>query len=216
MGIAGRKLLGRGCDCESGDERPASIAQGWWGMHEVSATGDAMKREFSSLSTQEALHVAIFIEERNAEIYQQFADLFAEFRDPESLEIAGVFWDMSAEERKHGTQLLERYFERFGIRPCAITEDEIRDFIEVPRLDNGDLFAITRAKIANPPRHMAFDVAIQAENSAMRYYSRLVEQTEDEELCAFYRELAEFEGDHLRYLIRKKHEAKSAAGADEA
>jgi rubrerythrin len=174
-----------------------------------------MKREFSSLTTQEALHVAIFIEERNADIYQQFAEMFAEFRDPESLEIAGVFWDMASEERRHGTTLLERYFERFGIQPCAITEDEISDFIEVPRLENGDLFAVSRAKLAAPPRHMAFDVAIQAENSAMRYYHRLIESTADEQLCELYRELCEFEGEHLRYLVRKKNEARSAAAETE-
>jgi rubrerythrin len=175
-----------------------------------------MKREFTSLTTQEALHVAIFIEERNAEIYQQFAEMFAEFRDPESLEIAGVFWDMATEERRHGTALLERYFERFGIAPCAITEDEICDFIEVPRLDNGDIFAVTRAKLVSAPRHMALDVAIQAESSALRYYTRLVEQTTDQSLREFYRELCEFEGDHMRFLIRKKHEARSAAGTEEA
>lgn len=175
-----------------------------------------MKREFSSLTTQEALHVAIFIEERNAEIYHQFAEMFAEFRDPDSLEIAGVFWDMSNEERHHGSLLQERYFERFGTRPCAVTEDEISDFIEVPRLEGGDLFAITRAKIAHAPRHMALEVAIQAENSALRYYARLVDQTVEDDLREFYRELAEFEGDHLRFLMRKKSEAKNAASPEEA
>jgi len=184
--------------------------------NELSFDGTVMKRSFSTLTTQEALHVAIFVEERNAEIYQQFAEMFAEFRDPESLEIAGVFWDMATEERRHGTSLLERYFERFGIQPCSITEDQISDFIEVPRLENGDLFAVTRAKLASPPRHMAFDVALQAENSALRYYARLIEQTDDEELCNFYRELCEFEGDHLRYLIRKKNEARSEEKTEEA
>jgi rubrerythrin len=173
-----------------------------------------MKRDFQSLTTQEALHVAIFIEERNADIYQQFAEMFAEFRDPESLDIAGVFWDMATEERQHGTQLLERYFERFGFRPCAITEDEITDFIEVPRLDNGDLFAVTRAKLLSAPRHMALDVAIQAENSALRYYTRLVGQTADDELRALYRELAQFEGDHVGYLIRKRQQECKAAGEE--
>ena len=38
-----------------------------------------MKRDFASLSAQEALHVAIFIEERNADIYHQLAEMFAEF-----------------------------------------------------------------------------------------------------------------------------------------
>ena len=31
-----------------------------------------MKRDFASLTPQEALHVAIFIEERNAEIYDRY------------------------------------------------------------------------------------------------------------------------------------------------
>ena len=34
-----------------------------------------MKRDFAALSAQEAVHVAIFIEERNAEIYHQFAEI---------------------------------------------------------------------------------------------------------------------------------------------
>jgi len=58
-----------------------------------------MKRQFTSLTPQEALHVAIFIEERNSELYHRFAEMFVEFRDVESLEIASVFWDMAAEER---------------------------------------------------------------------------------------------------------------------
>ena len=66
-----------------------------------------VKRAFASLNAQEALHVAIFIEERNANIYRQFSEMFAEFRDPESLEVASAFWEMSEEERDHGTALLE-------------------------------------------------------------------------------------------------------------
>jgi rubrerythrin len=104
-----------------------------------------MKRDFASLTAQEALHVAIFIEERNAEIYHQFAELFAGFRDDESLEIASTFWDMAVEERRHGTDLQQRYFDRYGTRPCAITDDDVRDFIEVPQLNSGDIFAISRA-----------------------------------------------------------------------
>ena len=93
-----------------------------------------MKRDFASLTAQEALHVAIFIEERNAEIYTQFAELFAEFRDAESLQIAQVFHEMAEEERHHGTMLQERYFERYGTQHCIITEENIRELIEVPKL----------------------------------------------------------------------------------
>ena len=70
-----------------------------------------MRRTFASLNPQEALHVAIFIEERSADIYHRFARMFTEFRDPDSLEIASVFLDMAVEERRHSTVLQEKYQE---------------------------------------------------------------------------------------------------------
>jgi rubrerythrin len=165
-----------------------------------------MKREFSSLSVQEALHVAIFVEERNAALYEEFADLFTEFKDPESLEMASTFIEMAEEERTHSSQLQERYFERYGRRSCAITEEEIRDIIEMPRLDKG-LFAIAKAKISPIPARKALEVALAAELSAERFYKRLVEITPDRALRSFYQELAIFEKDHTRDLERRMHMA---------
>src|ERR1700740_742823 len=138
------------------------------------------KRTFASLTPPEALHVAIFIEERNAEIYHQFAEMFAEFRDPESLEIAAAFWDMANEERQHGTLLQKRYFDRYGTRPCAVTEDDICDFIEIPRLENGELFTFSRLEVGRSPRQMSLEVALAAEQSASRFYTRLAEISADE------------------------------------
>ncbi len=174
-----------------------------------------MKREFASLSAQEALHVAIFIEERNAEIYTQFAELFAEFHDPESSQIAELFWEMADEERHHGTMLQERYFERYGTQHCIVTEESIRDLIEVPRLDNGELFAIVRSKTAHSPKYKALEIALTAEESAQKFYSRLVPQTPDETLKKIYYELAEFEDGHSRVLRSKIERARHATGSDE-
>ena len=171
-----------------------------------------MKREFASLTAQEALHVAIFIEERNAEIYHQFAEMFAGFRDAESLEIASTFWEMAAEERNHGTELQKRYFDRYGTRPCAITEDDIRDFIEVPRLESGDIFAISRAKGGRSPRELALEIAIAAEQNALRYYTRLAELTEDAELRQMYREFVDFESDHTDFLQKKVAATRRTSG----
>jgi rubrerythrin len=78
-----------------------------------------VKRPFASLTPQEALHVAIFIEERNANIYREFAEMFAEFRDPESLEMASAFWEMSNEEQCHGRSLQKCYFDRNSTQSCA-------------------------------------------------------------------------------------------------
>ncbi len=175
-----------------------------------------MKREFSSLSPQEALHVAVFIEERNAEIYQQFTELFTEFKDPDSLEIAQVFQDMAAEERHHGTILQERYFRRYGLQACAVTEDEISDMIEVPRLENGNIFAIARSETSRAPRQKALEVALAAEKTALRYYARLAELTNDDELRSLYLELGTFEGEHTDFLEKRLAECRRAVGGSQS
>lgn len=171
-----------------------------------------VKRTFASLSPQEALHVAIFIEERNAGVYSEFAEMFAEFRDPESLEIAAAFWDMANDERRHGTMLQQRYMDRYGTRPCAVTEDDITELIEVPRLENGEIFTISKLKIGRSPREMALEVAAAAEESAVRFYRRLADTTQDTELKAFYQEFVDLETNHGNWLDQKIAHARRTAG----
>jgi len=170
-----------------------------------------MKRDFASLTAQEALHVAVFIEERNAEIYHQFAELFAEFHDTDSLEIASTFWEMADEERQHGTLLQKLYFERFGNAPCAITEEDIRDFIEVPRLHDGEIFCTSKLKNGRSPRETALEVAINSEQAAVRYYTRLSQITNDPELRALYHEFVTFETHHTDWLQNKIAETRRSA-----
>jgi rubrerythrin len=155
---------------------------------------------FTSLNAQEALHVAIFIEERNATVYHQFAELFSEFHDLASLEVASTFWEMAHEEREHGTLLQNLYLQRYGTAPCAITEEDIAEFIEVPNL--GEIGGL----VGNPvrgdrsPRERALEIAISAEQNA--YYRRLSTETEDPQR-SLYRDLAQFEGTHTEKLQRK-------------
>ena len=158
-----------------------------------------MTRAFTSLNPQEALHVAIFIEERNADIYQRFAEMFTEFRDPESLEIASIFWDMSVEEKRHSSQLQTRYQERYGNSNCALTEEDLQDMIEVPKLESTELFpAVEIGQVA--ARERALKVALDAEKSAQQFYHQLVEQTEDVALRRLYVELSTMEDGHVTYL----------------
>ncbi len=168
-----------------------------------------MKRPFSSLTPQEALHVAIFIEERNAHIYENFARMFAEFKDADAQEIAAAFQDMAAEERGHGTVLQERYSERFGNRACTLTDADIDEVIEVPQLDDGEMFIIGRISTRK-----ALEVALHAEQQARRYYVQLSEQTQDQELHTLYTEFAQFERDHEAFLEQKLAQGKFAAEGD--
>jgi hypothetical protein len=96
--------------------------------------------------------------------------MFAEFRDPESLELAAAFSEMSSEERGHGTTVRKRYFDRYGTHACAVTEEDISDFIELPRLEDGRVFAIDELKAGRSLKTMALEIAAAAEDNALRFY----------------------------------------------
>ncbi len=162
-----------------------------------------MKRSFASLNPQEALHVAIFIEERNAELYHRFAEMFVEFRDSESLEIASIFWEMAVEEKNHSSLLQGKYLEQYGSSRCALTEEDLIEWIEVPKLEDGDVFAATREGRTTNVRDRALRVALTAELGAQRYYSHLVENTQEGPLRQLYGELAEMEDGHVAFIQRK-------------
>lgn len=159
-----------------------------------------MQRTFASLTAQEALGIAISIEERNAEVYHRFAEMFSEFGDQESLEIASVFWEMAVEERGHHAMLERKYWEQHGVPERLYTEDELVELIEVPRLNQGDVFEAGSGLSA---RQRALQVALRAEANAQQFYSKLVEQAPDSPLRQTYRELAEMEDGHIAFLQAK-------------
>jgi rubrerythrin len=158
-----------------------------------------MTRVFSSLNSQEALQIAIFIEERNAAIYQRFAEMFSEFGDPESLEISNVFWDMSVEEKRHSVLLQGKYRDHYGDAKCDLTEEDLHELIEVPKLESSDVFEAAEAVMAGP-RQRALRVALDAEKSAHDFYTQLVGTTEDSNLRRLYAELSTMEDGHVSYL----------------
>jgi rubrerythrin len=160
-----------------------------------------MKRSFQSLSPQEALHVAVFIEERNAEIYHQLAEMFASFQDFVSLEIASALWDMAAEERHHSTLLLERYTAQYGQAACALTEADILEIIELPQLGDGEILDFTAD--AATAHHHALRIALSAEKQARDFYAELAQSADNPDLRALYVELSSFEADHVEFLERR-------------
>ena len=159
-----------------------------------------MQRSFSSLTPAEALQVAISIEQRNADIYHRFAEMFTQFGDEESLEIASVFWEMAVEEQGHRSLLEEKYALMFGPLGKKVTEQELIELVEVPKLDSGDVFNTASHLSA---RERALQVAAQAELSAQRFYERLVEQTPAGPLHQMFKDLAQMEDGHVAYLESK-------------
>jgi rubrerythrin len=160
-----------------------------------------MKRSFTSLEPPEALQAAILIEERNAAVYRRFAQMFTELGDEESLEIAAVFWEMATEERGHHALLQQKYAEQYPDLICAVTEDELLERIEVPKLNDHEVLAARNDGLL--ARKLALQVALQAEIGAQSYYANLVKQTPEGPLRQIYGDLAQVEEGHATYLSMK-------------
>jgi rubrerythrin len=171
------------------------------------------QRYFASLTTQEALCVAISVEVRNARLYRQYADLFGSFRNADSQEIALVFREMAEEEHGHEAELRARYAHRFGDEACDITADEISDLIELPQVADGNIFAIARAGAAPVPASQALAVAYAAETGAYRFYRRLAEVCNDPEIAMIYAELARFEAEHVEKMRFRLEIARAIASS---
>jgi hypothetical protein len=107
-----------------------------------------------------------------------------------------TFYDLANLERQHGIPLTARYVERFGGVHADITEEDIWNLIEMPRLRVGDILAAAEAGDLVLARRMAFEMALATECSTVSYYARLAETTPDPELKALYKEFVAFEQEH--------------------
>ena len=138
---------------------------------------------------------AIQIEARNAEIYVNFARLFSGYED----HVAAIFREMAAEERQHGVELEQRFQERFG--PVSIDVEETKEVIEAPDLEDAEALIFDSMTV-----EQALEAGLKAEKIAQEFYGREKDRIDDPALQALYRELSEFEEDHVRRLQEKLEE----------
>ena len=145
---------------------------------------------------------AIQIEARNGGIYDSLAQLFQGYDDS----VTVIFREMADEERRHGAELEERYRERFGPPPSSA--EAPKEAIEAPDLDDPEALIFDSMTIVQ-----ALELGLRAEETAREFYRREVSRTADPGLQKTYRELAEFEEDHVRRLQEKLAEKRRAASA---
>jgi len=140
---------------------------------------------------------AIYIEARNGGVYDTLAQLFQGY----DKSVTDIFVEMAAEERQHGALLEKLYGERFG--PVPPPTEEPREVIEAPDLDDPEAFIFDSMTIVQ-----ALESGLRAEEGAREFYSREAERTPDPSLKRQYRELGEFEEDHVRRLKVKLAEKR--------
>lgn len=151
------------------------------------------KRDFSSLTEQEILALAISSEEDDARIYKAYADGLCD-AFPQS---AKVFDDMAEEENQHRQQLIDQHRARFGDTIPLIRREHVRGYYE--RKPDWLVRPLGLDKV----RTMAEDMEAQA----YRFYIEAAKRTSDASTRKLLGDLALAEKGHegLAQRLGLKH-----------
>ncbi|MCX6550542.1 MAG: ferritin-like domain-containing protein [Acidobacteria bacterium] len=139
--------------------------------------------DFSTLSLQDALDLAILVEEEAKERYEEFAENLKLHHTPEA---ARFFVTMAGNEAKHGADLLMRRQAIFGDAPTRVSRGMLWD-IEAPDYDQSRMFMSIR---------QAMDVALASEVKAHDYFDAALAYVRDADVRTLFEELRAEEVEH--------------------
>ena len=145
--------------------------------------------DFSSLTLQDALDLAILVEEEAQERYLEFVDQMEQHRTPEAAEF---FRKMAGNEAKHGEELRGRRQALFGDAPPHVNRSMLWD-VEAP--DYGEPQAFMSAR-------QAMGVALRAETKAHEFFVKALPGITNEEVRHLFEELRDEEVLH-QTLVRE-------------
>ncbi len=149
----------------------------------------AVTIDFAHLSLQDALDLAILIEEEAQERYLEFVDQMQQHHTPEA---ARFFSTMARNERRHGEELQARRRSLFADRPAQVRRSALWD-VEAPDFDAPRAFMSAR---------QAMEVALHAEERAYDFYDDAMKQVRDPDVHKLFEELRDEEVLH-QSLVRE-------------
>jgi erythrin-vacuolar iron transport family protein len=155
-----------------------------------------MEIDFARLKLQDALDLAILIEEEAEERYLEFAEQMEAFFTPEA---SRFFRMMAVNEAKHGHELSLRRQARFGDAPVAVSRDMIWE-VEAP--------AYEKARAFIKPRRV-LEIALASEIKAHDYFQKAIPHIADPEVKKLFEELRLEEVEHQN-LVRQQIEKQPA------
>ena len=158
--------------------------------------------DFARLSLQDALDLAILIEDEAKERYEEFA---ANLRLHHTPEAATFFVTMAGNEAKHGADLLCRRQAMFSDAPTRVSRDMLWD-VEAPGFDQARMFMTAR---------QAMEVALESEVKAHDFFAAALAYVQDTDVRTLFEELREeeIEHQHLVQAVMAKLPADDGAAA---
>ncbi len=145
--------------------------------------------DFANLSLQDALDLAILVEEEAQERYLEFVDQMQQHHTPEA---ASFFAVMAKNEEKHGEELRARRRALFGDRPAQVKRSQLWE-VEAPDYDQPRAFMSAR---------QAMQVALASEIKAHEFFVHALPHVANAEVKALFDELREEEVQH-QALVRE-------------
>jgi rubrerythrin len=145
--------------------------------------------DFGSLSVQDALDLAILVEEEAQERYLEFVDQMEQHHTPEA---ARFFATMARNEQKHGEELRARRHSLFGDAPRRMKRSMLWE-VEAPEYDQSRAFMSAR---------QAMEVALVSETKAHEFFVRAIPHIADPEVKRLFPELRDEEVLH-QSLVRE-------------
>ena len=145
---------------------------------------------FATLTLQDALDLAILVEDEAQERYSEFADQMELHRTPEA---AQFFRYMVENEGKHGQELSARRQELFGDAPRAVTRAMIFD-LEAPDYDAARAFMSARK---------AMEAALASEVKAQAFFEAALPALKDPTVRALFTELRDEELKHQALVLEE-------------
>lgn len=150
-----------------------------------------MPIDFRTLSLQDALDLAVSVEEEAKERYDEFVRQVGGGRYPG--DAADMFRLMAGYEAKHCEELATRRRELFGDAPRKVTKDLLDD-VEAPDRGKPRVFMSAR---------QAMEVALSSEEKAHAFFDGALRHVTDPKVKALFEELRKDEEDHIR-LVRQR------------
>jgi len=148
--------------------------------------------DFTTLSLQDALDLAILIEEQAQERYEEFTKQMELHHTPEA---ATFFRYMAQNEAKHGAELSKRRARLFADAPRRVKATMLWD-VEAPEYDE--------ARALMTPRQ-AMQTALRSEEKAHAFFVAALPQIADADVKALFQELRDEEVAH-QDLVKKELE----------
>jgi len=154
------------------------------------------KLNFSTLNLQDALDLAILIEEDAQNRYEEFAKQIGSTRNDDA---GNFFASMAENEAKHGRELVAQRKNLFGSNRSVVTQDMISEIYEgeAPEYDQVRSFMSTRH---------ALEVALTSETKAYDFFDKALASIKNEDVKKLFTELKSEEAAHqnlIKDLLKK-------------